>query len=1036
MNYLLYLYPIYMGILLKELLYDLKEDFKSQERKFIDRDKMEEKTVKAYIEFFKKIRDMKPKVARDSDIKGLEVNKGNDRFDIDKYSSFRQLEMFVDYVRGQMSMEKGKFYDIKVDGKPIAHGHGLEIFYANSKHACITYKGDKPYSWCVSRSDASNMYYNYRYGQGEPSFYFVKDLDEMEEEFAIPFEGEFRYPYHFFVIQATDNPNEFIVTSANNDGDQEMSWDEILEQKPNLKYFREIFKHHPLTGSEKELKNRFLNKDTSDEAFSKFTYEEKEAYLDIAIPKYELTDNKFADLPRELKNKYIGYGVGVSEGMYDMIKDDKELMKRFVQISVRKTKQVIQENRIDLLTKPEFEAAISDLSYRPELAKTANFIFIAAGLDFEITLVEMGNKLGLEALQDILFTNEYKGSKEVDSSRLSELLAAITTDEDHELFSELVRRNVPKLATVENLFSHKFYGKKYKNAKNKDTRGITDSIRDGELDPEILSQINTLFNRLSKSLKVVQKAKNGKIGMDDVESVLQYAQIYLRSNQIEIFKKYLIDLVKNDNVSPAWYTANVGNSYVPREPKGRDGIVSQFIHKYIQETADIDEMIKEFGIDAVKKSLMEPVNFDFLITQYRSPKKKEMRDIWDLLKKIHSIVGTEQMKEKFVGYDLGFFFQHYVYANNFEDAVNLFGEEYLKDRLPKALNGDNGKMEFLKHLLDNKQSFFRGMLLVKSLEQAYGKPTVFNMFGRNESAIIHVLDFIITASNRLNEPLSRMLEWFGGKKLISAMEEYPSTFGKILIGRLKGMKDIKDVSDYVYNALFSHLPNERASLFGYTIPGKALCWLLLTRQDWEPMFERFERYVTLQNLINVLVEYHKDPHKYKESLDTVRKRIISMIPNLTKYRHWDETRSKNIESANKLKSKDDYELFKTIITYSVARMDSKYYQWEIIELIQVLALYHPEHFDEIFSLIQRFVHHFSPNDIQYISPEHIRNMGNISEEIYKKLEDILKGWNENSSYKSFITTQNYNIDTKTGKSLAVPSKTLKERHEIYRNYFI
>ena len=53
--------------------------------------------------------------------------------------------------------------------------------------------------------------------------------------------GGFKNRYHFFVIQVPknlnpedDNTPQYIVTSANNDGDNQLSWNQILEINPKL----------------------------------------------------------------------------------------------------------------------------------------------------------------------------------------------------------------------------------------------------------------------------------------------------------------------------------------------------------------------------------------------------------------------------------------------------------------------------------------------------------------------------------------------------------------------------------------------------------------------------------------------------------------------------------------------------------------------------------------------------------------------------------------------------------------------------------
>ena len=337
-------------ILKEELSKILNEDFKSQRINFLSQIESPdaEAIVDRYLNDFKEIKDKKYAVAANADLEGLNVKKGNDRFDIDKYKTFKELETLIDYVSGQVRVGSANFEDIKVDGKPIYEDKEVEIYYAETPRACIQYKGKFPYSWCVSRTDASNMFYNYRLNQHEPAFYFVKRKKAMDKEFSIwniagtVFSGEWKDKYHFFVIQVVKDSDinnktnkQYIVTSAKNDGDKPMNWDNILEIAPELNGLQYIFTPKPLTEKERETINKYKN-GLSDEEFAKLPYKEKEYYIAVYVKTDKhLTDNQFKNLPEDLKNKYVGLGVGLSDGQFDMIKDTK-LLKRYADITNKK----------------------------------------------------------------------------------------------------------------------------------------------------------------------------------------------------------------------------------------------------------------------------------------------------------------------------------------------------------------------------------------------------------------------------------------------------------------------------------------------------------------------------------------------------------------------------------------------------------------------------------------------------------------------------------------------------------------------------
>ena len=325
----------------------LNEDFKSQTQKFISQN-YEPEIVRNYIEKFKHIRDGKYREALSPDLNiGVPVEK---RFDIDAYQTFHALETLVDYVSGQRPVKTtiSKQNDIEVTGEAVYNKNGIEVFYADNLRACIKYKGSMPYSWCVARSDSSNMFYTYRFKPYEPAFYFVKDVKATEKELAAiakkgGVSGGFKNRYHFFVIQVPKNLNpedketpQYIVTSANNDGDTQMSWNEILKINPKLGGIKEVLKPKPFTPEERAQHERF-KKGISDNEFRKLSYEDKKAYLDIyptiARP---ITTKQFLMLPDDLKNLYVSFGIGLDDEQFANIKGNPKLVKRYAQISDRK----------------------------------------------------------------------------------------------------------------------------------------------------------------------------------------------------------------------------------------------------------------------------------------------------------------------------------------------------------------------------------------------------------------------------------------------------------------------------------------------------------------------------------------------------------------------------------------------------------------------------------------------------------------------------------------------------------------------------
>jgi hypothetical protein len=127
-----------------------------------------------------------------------------------------------------------------------------------------------------------------------------------------------------------------VVTSANNEGDIHMNWNEIVKIQPKLNGLQSEFLPKPLSDDELVVIDKYKNGLTTQE-FVKLTYNEKERFLDVYPTldkpiKYDI----FNALPYELKNKYIGMNIGLSDAQYNSIQSDKNLLKRYVQMVEKK----------------------------------------------------------------------------------------------------------------------------------------------------------------------------------------------------------------------------------------------------------------------------------------------------------------------------------------------------------------------------------------------------------------------------------------------------------------------------------------------------------------------------------------------------------------------------------------------------------------------------------------------------------------------------------------------------------------------------
>lgn len=352
----------------------ITEDYKSMAAEYIAQGH-DPLIVQRYIDDFKQI--IKYKQIQDP-IAGLAYIPIDKRKNIDAYEYFEHLEIIVDYVKGQVDTQgKTNFKNLKIDAKPIYEDQHLEIYYADSPQACVTYKGNIPYGWCIARSDVSNMFNAYRYKEHEPAFYFVKNKTKTNAEFsawdalkstgrAITQDGlKFQDKYHFFIIQVPMAANtkdskkrQYIVTSALNDGDNLMSWREITKIEPLLSNLQNTFESKPLTKQERQFYDKY-KRGVSDIEFSYMAYHEKDMYLNIFINMHEkLTDAQFQALPTDLKNKYIGFGVGLSENQLKIL--DNKLEKRYVDVTLQKIQKMLDESLNSPLTPTEIDIFIAN----------------------------------------------------------------------------------------------------------------------------------------------------------------------------------------------------------------------------------------------------------------------------------------------------------------------------------------------------------------------------------------------------------------------------------------------------------------------------------------------------------------------------------------------------------------------------------------------------------------------------------------------------------------------------------------------------
>jgi hypothetical protein len=363
----------------------LKEKFKKENSALTDRQ------IEYYINRFEELKSS-PKV----DVK-----------DITTYS-FQRLEQVVDSFPSKEKVSKTNNTVEFSQTELIYNKSPLQIYHGDNERTCIKIKGDFPSSWCVSRGSGGNMYNTYRYAGTDPSFYFVKNIERLNKINKIEDDK-----YCFFVIQF-NNEGKYIVTSAKNDGDKPMSWNDILKIEPLLQGTESLFKNVPLTDEEKEYYRRFKG-GISDGEYKDLSYKEKKIYIAI---KSVLTNRQFKNTPIDLLNDYITTGVALTEEQFDFIKDTRQLLNNYRRVTIDniipeylkrniffgdRWLVLTDDEAIDLYKKEPSEV-LQILHFKPQL-----FDYFKDKLDGESIRVILGNQPQLiDKFEDVL--NKLSGS--------------------------------------------------------------------------------------------------------------------------------------------------------------------------------------------------------------------------------------------------------------------------------------------------------------------------------------------------------------------------------------------------------------------------------------------------------------------------------------------------------------------------------------------------------------------------------------------------------------------------------------------------
>ena len=142
-------------------------------------------------------------------------------------------------------------------------------------------------------SHGGNMYSTYRTNYNR-TFYFVIDESKSDTD-----------KYHMSALQI-DNYGRYILSSMYNDGDNSMSWDDIVRIYPKIAQFKDKIKSREMSENEVQSKSivDIINENPGSQyEFARQTPERKEAYID-ALGTLK-TPKSWTTMSNDLRSKYV-----------------------------------------------------------------------------------------------------------------------------------------------------------------------------------------------------------------------------------------------------------------------------------------------------------------------------------------------------------------------------------------------------------------------------------------------------------------------------------------------------------------------------------------------------------------------------------------------------------------------------------------------------------------------------------------------------------------------------------------------------------
>ena len=317
------------------------------------------------------------------------------------FYSWKDLEAIVDQFPDPTEKAALKSAGVEGAAKLIYDKNNLEIYFGATKNECFILKNviikrmkelgtkNPDYSFCISKDPTQGSNYFMRYRSGamghkiKKSVYFVLDKDR-------PYEDK----KHFIVIHVlekkTEGDKNYMVTSARNDGDPLMNWNQVVETQPKLKGLEHLFKFVPLTDDEQiEI---MLDEKGSPEDFKNYTsFRVRKAYIESGKKVYK---EDFFKLDSFLQDLYIKQRVLESTNEQNAERALKKIMMPFADSSreayTKSMQNAIEEDKKRSISDDEFiDLLISDKELKELKGSIFNMYRKAVGINLERTLAAL-----------------------------------------------------------------------------------------------------------------------------------------------------------------------------------------------------------------------------------------------------------------------------------------------------------------------------------------------------------------------------------------------------------------------------------------------------------------------------------------------------------------------------------------------------------------------------------------------------------------------------------------------------------------------